>query len=387
MASTHLDHKFRAGTTPVSGVLVMPFVTALLWVAFAIWEPQFISPRNLSMLMIELSVTATLAIGMLLVILAGHIDLSAGSGVGLLGGVAAVLVFQNSWPAPLALTAALLVGLCLWGGMAWLVVRWRIQAFIISLGGLLVFKGAFWLVIQSSTVPVVGREGANLYSILTTWYVPPAYGLLALLVLGSCWSVRLWIQWRQRHRAGLAVESGEVTFLRAFTIGQTLLLVVLICNAYRGVPLAFLILMALAWLAHMLTQETAFGRNLYAVGGNLAAARACGVPVDRVVLLAFTLMGAVVAVTGFMQTAYAGASTTTVGELMELDAIAACVIGGASLKGGRGTVIGTLLGSLIMATLLNGMTLLAVAPEAKLIVRGSVLVLAVLVDVRMKRDS
>ena len=98
-------------------------------------------------------------------------------------------------------------------------------------------------------------------------------------------------------------------------------------------------------------------------------------------------MGAVVAVSGCMQTAYAGASTTTVGELMELDAIAACVIGGASLKGGRGTVIGTLLGSLIMATLLNGMTLLAVAPEAKLIVRGSVLVLAVLVDVRMKRDS
>ena len=175
-------------------------------------------------------------------------------------------------------------------------------------------------------------------------------------------------------------------FLRTFTNLQALLLVVLICNAYRGLPLAFLILIALAWLAHVLTQETTFGRNLYAVGGNLAAARACGVPVDRVVLLAFTAMGSVVALTGFMQTAYAGASTTTVGELMELDAIAACVIGGASLKGGRGTVVGTLLGSLIMASLLNGMTLLAVAPEAKLIVRGSVLVLAVLVDVRLKRE-
>ena len=123
MASTQRDRKIGSATTSVSGVLVMPFVTALIWVAFPICEPQFISPRNLSMLMIELSVTATLAIGMLLVILAGHIDLSAGSGVGLLGGVAAVLVFQNSCPAPLALTAALLVGLCLWGGMAWLVVR------------------------------------------------------------------------------------------------------------------------------------------------------------------------------------------------------------------------------------------------------------------------
>ncbi len=114
------------------------------------------------------------------------------------------------------------------------------------------------------------------------------------------------------------------------------------------------------------------------------AAVACGVPVDRTVTLAFMIMGGIVAITGFMQTAYAGASTTTVGELMELDAIAACVIGGASLKGGRGTVLGTLLGALIMASLLNGMTLLAVAPELKLIVRGSVLVLAVLLDVRFK---
>ena len=374
----------RAVAAP--GVLVMPLVTAALWAAFALWEPQFISPRNLSMLMIELSVTATLAIGMLLVILPGHIDLSAGSGVGLLGGIAAVLVFQHGWPAPWALAAAVVVGVLLWSGMAWLVVRWRIQAFIITLGGLLVFKGCFWLVIQSSTVPVVGREGANLYSLLTTWYVPPLYGLGAYLVVAVLWIVSQFRRRRQRRRSGWPIESSEIVFLRTFTNLQALLLVVLICNAYRGLPLAFLILIALAWLAHVLTQETTFGRNLYAVGGSLAAHRACGVPVDRVVLLAFTAMGSVVALTGFMQTAYAGASTTTVGELMELDAIAACVIGGASLKGGRGTVVGTLLGSLIMASLLNGMTLLAVAPEAKLIVRGSVLVLAVLVDVRLKRE-
>ena len=105
---------------------------------------------------------------------------------------------------------------------------------------------------------------------------------------------------------------------------------------------------------------------------------------DRTVAIAFAIMGAIVGLTGFMQTAYAGASTTTVGELMELDAIAACVIGGASLKGGRGTVLGTMMGALIMASLLNGMTLLALAPEFKLIVRGVVLVLAVLMDVRFK---
>ncbi len=127
-----------------------------------------------------------------------------------------------------------------------------------------------------------------------------------------------------------------------------------------------------------------FGRYLYAIGGNAEAAVACGVPVGRTVVGAFMIMGAIVALTGFMQTAYAGASTTSVGELMELDAIAACVIGGASLKGGRGTVLGTMSGALIMASLLNGVTLMAVAPEWKLIIRGLVLVLAVWMDVRLK---
>jgi D-xylose transport system permease protein len=124
---------------------------------------------------------------------------------------------------------------------------------------------------------------------------------------------------------------------------------------------------------------------LYAIGGNEEAAVLSGVPVDRVVVAAFGLMGAAVAVTGFLQTAYAGASTTTVGDLMELDAIAACVIGGTSLKGGRGTAFGVISGALIMATLLNGMTLLAVAPELKFIVRGGVLALAVWLDVRLSR--
>ena len=119
--------------------------------------------------------------------------------------------------------------------------------------------------------------------------------------------------------------------------------------------------------------------------GNEEAAIVSGVPVEKVVIGAFSLMGAIVAITGFMQTSYSGASTTTIGDLMELDAIAACVIGGVSLRGGRGTVLGVLFGALIMACLLNGMTLLAVAPEFKFIARGVVLSLAVWMDVRLSR--
>jgi D-xylose transport system permease protein len=147
-----------------------------------------------------------------------------------------------------------------------------------------------------------------------------------------------------------------------------------------------LILSAVAFVVWVLTQHTPWGRYLYAIGGNEEAAVISGVPVARVTIGAFTLMGAIVALTGFMQTAYGGASTTTVGDLMELDAVAACVIGGVSLRGGRGTVLGVLFGALIMACLLNGMTLLAVQPEQKFIARGLVLILAVWMDVRLARS-
>jgi D-xylose transport system permease protein len=364
--------------------LAMPLILVGIWGLFALLNPQFLGPRNLSMLMIELSVTATLAVGMLLVILPGHIDLSAGSGVGLLGGLAAVLVFHFNWPAPAAMLVSLLAGVAIWSGMGLAIVKLRIQAFIITLGGLLAFKGLFWLVIQSSTVPVVGTEGRNLYSLLTTGYVPPAWGLVAMLPIAAVIFLAPLVGRHVRWTTNRPGESSETEFLRGFVMFQSVLLAVLICNRYRGVPMSLVILCGLSLLIHVLIRHTAFGRYLIAIGNNQAAAYVCGIPVERTVTVAFLIMGAIVAVTGFMQTAYAGASTTTVGELMELDAIAACVIGGASLKGGRGTVLGTLLGALIMASLLNGMTLMAVAPEIKLIVRGTVLVLAVLMDVKLK---
>jgi len=352
---------------------------------FAIAAPQFLSARNLSLLMTELAITGTLAMGMLLIILPGHIDLSVGSGVGLLGGIASALVFHGDVPAPLALAAGLVVGGLLWLLMGTLIVRERIPAFIITLGGLLIFKGLFWQVIQNSTVPVTQGGVANLYSLLTTYYVPPVLGLMlaGLLVVGLALAATR-SRARQREQ-GFAVEDGELSFLKVFFAAQAVFLFVIVTNQFRGVPLPALILAVVTFAVHVLTRHTRFGRYLYAVGGNEEAAIVSGVPVQRVVIMAFGLMGAIVAITGFMQTAYSGASTTTVGDLMELDAIAACVIGGVSLKGGRGSVLGVLFGALIMACLLNGMTLMAVPPEFKFITRGLVLTLAVWMDVRAKR--
>jgi D-xylose transport system permease protein len=348
---------------------------------FAALSPDFLGARNLSMLAIELSTTAILALGMLLVMLPGHIDLSAGSGVGLIGGVAAVLVTRGNWPAPLAMLAAAGLAILIWNTMGRVIVTQKMPAFIITLGGLLVFKGLFWLVIRNATVPVSPAGAENLYARLTTTYLPPALGwvLVGLIAAGLLGA------WARRARRGGASYDSEMGFLKAFLGIQAAALFVAVTNGFRGVPLPAVLLAVSAAAVFVLTEHTAFGRRLYAIGGNAEAALLAGIDVDKTVIVAYAIMGAAVAITGFMQTAYAGASTTTVGDLMELDAIAACVIGGTSLNGGRGNVRGVLFGALIMATLLNGMTLLAVSPEIKYVTRGLVLALAVWLDTRLSR--
>lgn len=367
----------------------LPIVIALLAVCvfFAAMEPAFLGARNLSMLATELSITATLAMGMLLILLPGHIDLSAGSGVGLLGGIASVLVFHHHLPAPAALGIGLVCGVLIWGAMGAFIVKERMPAFIVTLGALLIFKGVFWLVINNATVPVAPGGQSNLYSLLTTYYLPAAYGwvLAGILVLALVFTS---VSARRRRMAyGFAVDSKEMMFLRLLIAAQAIALFVLVTGQFRGIPLPSLILGGVTMVVYTLTQHTALGRHLYAIGGNTEAAFVSGVPMQRTVIAAYAAMGAIVAITGFMQTAYQGSSTTTVGDLMELDAVAACVIGGVSLRGGRGSVLGVLLGALLVACLLNGMNLMSVPPERKFIARGVVLILAVWMDMRLSRKQ
>ena len=366
---------------------LLALLLALLGVCafFTLRAPDFVSARNLSLLLIDFAITATLAVGMLLVILPGHIDLSAGSGVGLVGGIAAVLVTNHQVPAPLAMLLGLAAALALWCAMGTLIVRQRIPAFIITLGGLLVFKGLFWLVIQNHTVPITVAGHANVYALLTTYYLPPLAGYALAAIIVAALAVTQLRARAARLAQGLAADDGEVAFLKILVAVQLVFLFVIITNQFRGVPLPALILGVVAFGVWLLTQHTPWGRYLYAIGGNEEAALISGIPIARVTVGAFTLMGAIVALTGMMQTAYGGASTTTVGDLMELDAVAACVIGGTSLKGGRGSVLGVLFGALIIAALINGLTLMAVNPEIKYIARGAVLIAAVWMDVKLAR--
>jgi D-xylose transport system permease protein len=363
----------------------IPLALLAVMAFFAVAAPEFLSARNLSNLTVELSITATLAMGMLLIILPGHIDLSAGSGVGLLGGIASVFVFHHELPAPVSLLLGLLAGVSIWLGMGAFIVKERMPSFIVTLGALLIFKGLFWQVIDNATVPVAPGGQTNAYSLLTTYYLPTSLGWGLAVALVVALVVTQVLARKKRLKHGFEADSPEMMFLRLFIAAQAIALFVLVTGQFRGIPLPSLILGVVSFAVYVITQHTALGRHLYAIGGNAEAALVSGVPVNRAVIAAFGCMGGIVAITGFMQTAYAGSSTTTVGELMELDAVAACVIGGVSLRGGRGTVLGVLLGAIIMTALINGMTLMSLQPEHKFIARGAVLILAVWMDMRLSR--
>src|SRR4051812_31471000 len=241
---------FRSATKSIA----MPLALIAIATFFAVKEPAFLGPRNLTQLFVEFSMTGTLALGMFMILLTGQIDLSVGSGVGLIGGIAAVLVFQHGWSAPAAMGTAFLAALVLWTAMGTLIVRQRIPSFIITLGGLLIFKGLFWLVIQNSTIPVARGDQENLYSRLTTYYLPASVGfaLAAAVVIAIGF-----LAWRSRaartaHQianppAGLAIGKWLATAIASLGL-------VYFFNHFRGVPLSLVILAATAGAVYFLTQ-------------------------------------------------------------------------------------------------------------------------------------
>lgn len=365
--------------------LALPLALVLISVFFATQESSFLSSRSLVQLIIEFARLATLSLGVFMIILTGNIDLSIGSGAALLSGLAAVLISERGWSAAPALGVAVLLGILIWILMGALIVKQKVPSFIITLGGLLIFRGLQLREINNSTVNIARGGEENLYTSINNYFLPGKIGLVIVAVTAVWLVISLWRSRAERLANGLPLENLGRAILRHAAIVGAILTVVAICNGWRGVPLSLLILATVTIGVYFITQHMPFGRYLYAIGGNEEAARVSGIPVDRVIIGAFALMGLATAFTGFMVAADVAASTTTAGELMELDAIAACVIGGTALKGGRGTVWGVLLGALLMTVLLNGMGLMGVEDWLKRVVRGVVLVLAVWLDVRFSR--
>jgi len=374
---------FKINTTALRAYTMLAALGAIWFYFYWATGGIFLTPRNLSNLMLQTSVTGVLAVGMLMVIVAGQIDLSVGAVLGLAGGVAAIaLTNWNYGLVPSILLAILIgVGINLFQGS--LVAYAKIPAFIVTLGGLLAWRGAIKGVTQGETIPV---SDASFKSIGQS-YVSPEIGwaIAALAILAVLFFAFRQMR-AQREFVSENASAAAVIVPALLQIGAILGFIFLM-NAYAGVPIAVLILLVVAFLGFFITNNTTFGRYLYAIGGNPDAARLSGINNERNIVLVYALLGALTGIAALIFTARVGSASPDAGTLKELDAIAACVIGGASLMGGRGTIFGACLGALIMASLDNGMSLLNVKDYLQDIIKGSILVAAVGLDMTGRKQS
>jgi D-xylose transport system permease protein len=359
-------------------IVALLVAIALIWLFFS-WRTGggFISPRNLSNLMRQMAVTGILACGMSFVIIAGEIDLSVGSLLGLLGGAAAVLDVIHHLPLPVTVLLVLAGGLLLGMFNGLLVAYAGIPSFIVGLGGMLAYRGVVLGLTGGVTVAPVSNELVT----VGQGYLPPALGIalgIALLL------VACFLTWRRRANLvhhGLALPATWIEAVRLLVIALVLFAFVRTLNGYEGIPLPVLLLLVLLGIFSYIATQTVFGRRVYAVGSNMEATRLSGIDVRFVKLWIFGVMGLMCALAGLINTARLAAGSPSAGISGELDVIAACFIGGTSMRGGSGTVHGALIGALVMASLDNGMSMLDVDAYWQMIVKGGILTLAVWVDV------
>ena len=359
-------------------------VLALIW-AFFHWATGsiFLTPTNLSNLATQMSVTAIIAVGMLMVIVSGNIDLSVGSLLGFAGGIAAISMTTYELGLLPSIVFAIGVGVFI-GVFQWALTAYlNIPAFIVTLGGLLAWRGAVKWLLGGYTVPIAD----DTFKALGNEYILPIGGWV---IAGVAIAFILFMAYHtaksvKDYGLGEANYGGEMAKAIIPIVG--VIAFIWVMNSYRGIPIPVIILLGVALLGAFITNQTTFGRYLYAIGGNADAARLSGIDNKRQILKVYALLGAFTGIAALIFTARVGSGAPDAGVLKELDAIAACVIGGASLMGGRGTVFGACLGALIMASLDNGMSLMNVRDFMQDIIKGSILVVAVGLDMFGRRGT
>jgi len=375
------------GNTAALRAYTMVFALVAIWIYFQFMTRSelypyglFLHPVNLANLLKQMSVTGVLAVGMLLVIVARQIDLSVGSIVGLAVVIAAM---SQGWGLLASFAAAIVVGTVIGAFQGALVAYANIPSFIVTLGGLLAWRGVILYLSKGETIPVT----LTVFRMLGVALLTPATGIgIAAIAIAALVTMTLRRN-AARKRYGLPVPSVAGTALRIVAPSLLIAIFVYMMNDQGGVPLPVVILLAVAVAGAFLTRSTTFGRYLYAIGSNPDAARLSGINSQRYILGAFAMLGGLVGIASLLHTGRVGSASPDAGTLMELDAIAACVIGGTSLMGGRGTVSGAMLGALIMASLDNGMSLLSVENATQYIIKGAVLVAAVGFDMIGRRRA
>jgi len=359
----------------------------LIAIIFQIANPHFLTPLNLTNLLVQISAVGTIAVGVVLVLLIGEIDLSVGAVSGLCAAVMAVLSVKQGLPAPLAIGAGVLAGAAI--GLlqgAW-IAKLRVPSFVVTLAGLLGWQGALLYVlgdtgtINLSDPLIIGIANARL---------PVVLGWLVGIIAVGAYGFSVLRERRQRVAAGLATEPLAIAAGRIALIAIGVLAAIGLMSVdrnpggdlpIRGIPAAVLCFIAFVVAFDLITRRTRFGRAIFAVGGSAEAARRAGIAVERVRIAVFVLSSTLAACGGILAAArlFAVNQSSGGGDIL-LDAIAAAVIGGTSLFGGRGRVWSALLGALVIGSIANGMDLLALSSSIKFMVTGAVLLIAVTID-------
>jgi putative multiple sugar transport system permease protein len=372
------------------GIFVALILIVLLFQALT--GGILLEPQNVSNIVVQNSYILLLAIGMVMVIIAGHIDLSVGSIAGLIGAVAGVLMVQWGWPWWLAIPACLVVGGVLGAWQGYWIAYVGIPAFIVTLAGMLIFRGMTLITLKNQQITPFPNE----MRALGGGFLPDISGGNSALewltvILGVlATSVMVFQAVKERRvRRRLDLEDEPLSWFVVKTVFSALLVLTItfLLASYRGTPIVLVVLAVLVIAYTALMNNSVFGRHIYAIGGNLHAAELSGVKTKAVTFRIFVNMGILAALAGLIFTGRLNSAQPAGGTGFELDSIAAAFIGGAAVTGGIGTIFGAMIGGLIMGVLNNGMSILGLGTDYQQLIKGLVLLLAVAFDIFNKARS
>lgn len=352
----------------------------------------YLSAQNISNLFRQMSVTAFLAAGMVLVIVTGNIDLSVGKLAGFISVIAAflqakiwftILPDQPVVAAILTVVISLTIGAAFGALQGYIIAFLKVPSFIVTLGGQFLFSGLILLVTEGKTIPA----NQPFFSDIAQGYVPIIWGWVFCGVAIGFLFWNMYVSRKNKRKHGFKVRQLYVDLIINGFAAVVVFIYVLNVNAYKGIQNPVLLLSIAAMIMIYISNNTRFGRYAYAIGGNSEAARLSGISIKGVVFKIFVLMGFLSGVGGVVLASYVGYGTIAAGAGYELDAIASCILGGTSTLGGIGTIQGAMIGSLIIASLTTGLQMMNVAPAWQYVLKAIVLVLAVLADVYFKRKK
>jgi putative multiple sugar transport system permease protein len=374
--------------------LLLSLLAIMIYFQFTTHGTLFM-PVNMTNIILQNSYIVIMALGMLLVIVAGHIDLSVGSVSGFIGAVSAVMMVTHKIDPFVTMIACLLLGAAIGGAQGYFTAYHKIPAFIVTLAGMLIFKGLALTVLGGASVGPFPKE----FQLLSSGYVPDVFmgtfngapfNWLAMLIGGLVTAAIIFFNVRERRNEeahGLAEEPSLIFLGRNALIAIAFLGFSFLMARYRGLPNVLIVMFALIALFVFITTRTTFGRRVYAMGGNEKAAKLSGINTERLTLWIFTLMGALAALGGLIFAARLNVATPKAGLGFELEVIAACFIGGAATTGGVGKIVGAVIGAFIIGVMNNGMSIMGIGIDWQQVIKGTVLMLAVFLDVYYKNKA